>query len=146
MKRIYSIMFAAVAILAAASCQKEMTNEPETTGEPFSFTATIGDDTKTALANDGKNVTWTAGDEVIVFDNLGKEVVFSTDITEPQATATFSADAFEPNMTYDKIVAVYPERSGRTSTYDYETEEIFNLHIGTRLQPDIRTVGVEPHI
>ena len=125
MKRINSIMFAAVAILAAASCQKEMTNEPETTGEPFSFTATIGDDTKTALS-DGTKVVWTKDDKVSVFDQNGEPVEFSTAITEPQATATFSADAFEPNMSAEKLVALYPAKAEARLV----DGTITNVHIG----------------
>ena len=51
-------MFAAVAIFAAASCQKEMANEPleNNSGEQYTFSATILE-TKTVLA-EGNKVNW----------------------------------------------------------------------------------------
>ena len=75
MRKIYSIMFAAVAIFTAASCQKEITGAPEVKGEPFYFTASIGAETKTALS-DTKSVVWTLGDKVEVFDAKNDPVVF----------------------------------------------------------------------
>ena len=54
MKRIYSFLFAAVALFAAASCQKEIVGNaaPAAKGEPFTITAVAAAQTKTALNAD----------------------------------------------------------------------------------------------
>ena len=105
MKRIYSIMFAAVAIFTAASCQKELAdNTLPTGGEKYSFTATISPDTKTVLV-DGNKVNWSVGDNISVFDADNKPVTFEGQNTEVSATAEFHADAYNPAAT---IYAVYP--------------------------------------
>ena len=52
MKKNYSFVFAAIAILSAASCQKELVNAPETdttNAAPFSFIAEREAETKTVL-------------------------------------------------------------------------------------------------
>ena len=127
MKKIYSFVFAAVALFAAASCQKELVNAPETLGGDFTITASMSADTKTIL--DGETeIKWSAGDQISVFNAAGEEVVFSTDITSASATAKFTNDAaFEAPTT--ELVAMYPTRTDRTSTYNYETRLLENLHI-----------------
>ena len=77
MKKIYSFVFAAIAILSAASCQKEIINAPEvdTDAVPFSFVAERDAETKTVLVN-GKSTWWTPGDKVSAFDADGKAQTF----------------------------------------------------------------------
>ena len=126
MKKIYSFVFAAVALFAAASCQKELVNAPETKGEPFSFTATIGADTKTALSGE-KAVVWTPGDKVDVFNADGTTAEFTTDITEASATATFTG-TLTPDYTASNLYAIYPTR-GKNAKYDKETGIISSIRI-----------------
>ena len=126
MKKIYSFVFAAVALFAAASCQKELVNAPETKGEPFSFTATIGADTKTALSGE-KAVVWTPGDKVDVFNADGTTAEFTTDITEASATATFTG-TLTPDYTASNLYAIYPTR-GENAKYDKETGIISSIRI-----------------
>lgn len=65
------IFFAALALLAMASCVKEQPLAPETVeGEGASFTASRTSFTKTQLV-DGHKVEWKANNEILVF---GKEV------------------------------------------------------------------------
>ena len=65
------IFFAALALLAMASCVKEQPLAPETVeGEGVSFTASRSNFTKTQLV-DGRRVEWKANNEILVF---GKEV------------------------------------------------------------------------
>ena len=65
------IFFAAVALLAMASCVKEQPLAPETVeGEGASFTASRTNFTKTQLV-DGRRVEWKANNEILVF---GKEI------------------------------------------------------------------------
>ena len=108
MKRIYSFLFAAVALFAAASCQKEIAGNdvPAAKGEPFTITAVADAQTKTALnADDDKKVNWTAGDAIAVFDATGDGVEFTTGITEPAAQAVFEAEDFTAP---ESFVALYP--------------------------------------
>ena len=111
MKRFYSFVFAAVSILAAASCQKEMANEPiENNGEQYTFTATIEADTKTVLA-DGMKVNWSVDDNISVFDVEGKAVEFVGQHESQVASATFAATKYNPA---DNIYALYPHKSDAT--------------------------------
>ena len=114
MKRIYSFLFAAVALFAAASCQKEIVGNdaPAAKGEPFTITAVADAQTKTALnADDDKKVNWTAGDAIAVFDATGEGVEFTTDITEPAAQAVFEAEDFTAP---ESFVALYPYQTNLT--------------------------------
>ena len=60
MKKIYSFLFAAVTVFAAASCQKEVDNNVQATPaeDTFTVTATVGLDTKTTLDENGKSRKW----------------------------------------------------------------------------------------
>ena len=129
MKRINSFMFAAVAIFAAASCQKEMANEPlQNEGGDFTVTATTVADTKTVLDDVNNIIYWAPGDQISLFDTSGAEVVFSTDITTNQTKANFTNDTeFDAPSS---LLAVYPTRTDKTTTYDAANNTIRTLHIG----------------
>ena len=115
MKKIYSFLFAATALFAAASCQKEVAPEVETpNGEKITFTASTEVETKTALHENGKSTTWVADDQISVFDanKAGNNRCFKIDeITNEGKTATFSyegefvKDNTQPDPT---VVALYP--------------------------------------
>lgn len=126
MKKIYSFALAAVAILSAASCQKELVNETLSTAEGDAFTVTaIAPATKTVL--DDVNTYWTPGDQIAVYDATGAEVTFSTDITEKSATAVFSTEA--EFALPESLLAVYPKRTDRGET-SYSGGVVKGLHIG----------------
>ena len=129
MKRINSFMLAAVAIFAAASCQKEMANEPlQNEGGDFTVTATTVADTKTVLDDVNNIIYWAPGDQISLFDTSGAEVVFSTDITTNQTKANFTNDTeFDAPSS---LLAVYPTRTDKTTTYDAANNTIRTLHIG----------------
>ena len=75
-------VFAAIAILSAASCQKEIVApEADSNATAFSFVAEREAETKTTLVN-GKSTYWTPGDKVSAFDSKGTAVTFATAITE----------------------------------------------------------------
>lgn len=111
MKRIYSFVFAAIAILSAASCQKEIiAPEADSNATAFSFVAEREAETKTTLVN-GKSTWWTPGDKVSAFDSKGEAVAFSTAIDESSASALFTCEMISLPADYT-IHAVYPDRSG----------------------------------
>ena len=111
MKRIYSFAFAAVALFAAASCQDELANEIlQNEGGNYTFSATIGADTKTVLA-EGNKVNWSVGDNIMVFDATGAAVTFTGQNTEVSATADFHADSYNRGE-IETAYAAYPVRSG----------------------------------
>lgn len=113
MKRIYSFVFAAIAILSAASCQKEIVApEADSNATAFSFVAEREAETKTTLVN-GKSTYWTPGDKVSAFDSKGTAVTFATAITENSPSALFACDLFSlpENGT---IHAVYPAKPDAT--------------------------------
>ena len=113
MKRIYSFVFAAIAILSAAYCQKEIVApEADSNATAFSFVAEREAETRTTLVN-GKSTYWTPGDKVSAFDSKGTAVTFATAITENSASALFACESFSipSNGT---IHAVYPAKSDAT--------------------------------
>ena len=126
MKKIYSFVFAAIAILSAVSCQKEMANEPlDNNGGDFTVTAIASVESKTTLV-DGNKTYWTPGDKISLFNAEGEAVAFSTDITEKAASATFTnTAAFKVPET---IFAVYPDRgrSNETGSTQKLTDGIIN--------------------
>ena len=117
MKKIYSFLFAATALFAAASCQKEVAPEVETPNyEKITFTASTEVETKTALHQDdkGKTTIWVAGDKISVFDadKTGNNRCFEiAELSKDARTATFSytgefvMDNTQPDPT---VVALYP--------------------------------------
>ena len=121
MKKIYSFLFAAVTICAAASCQKEFDNTPvqNTEVNPITITA-VNASTKTTLV-DGVKTYWTSTDELSVFDFTGVGRKFTTDITENQAEATFTntdANFVEPaDLAAACLVALYPYDSDAVVDY-----------------------------
>ena len=88
------VFFAALALIAMASCIKEEPVAPETMeGEGVSFTASredFGATTKTVLV-DGHKVEWKAGNEVLVF---GKGVGADKD-DKATGSETFDAEAWK---------------------------------------------------
>ena len=70
MKKTFKFFAAALAIVAAASCAKEISNDdiqaPEQELVHKVFTASFDTDTKTTLADDGLSVHWTEGDAIKV--------------------------------------------------------------------------------
>lgn len=123
MKKIYSFVCAAAAVLTVASCQKEMTNGLTVSeGDHYTFSATIGDQTKTVLQN-GIMVMWSEGDNITVFDADNKPVTFIGQQTEAVATADFSAESYNPA---EKAYAVYPEC---TDAAEFDGNVISGLYI-----------------
>ena len=85
------IFFAALALLAMASCVKEEPAVPETVeGEGASFTASRTSFTKTQLV-DGYRVEWKANNEILVF---GKEVGSDKD-DKASGSETFDAEPWK---------------------------------------------------
>mgnify|MGYP003305966139 CR=1 FL=1 len=85
------IFFAALALLAMASCVKEEPAVPETVeGEGASFTASRTSFTKTQLV-DGYRVEWKANNEILVF---GKEVGSDRD-DKATGSETFDAESWK---------------------------------------------------
>ena len=126
MKKIYSFLFAATALFAASSCQKEVASEVETPkGEKITFTASTEVETKTALHENGKSTTWVADDQISVFDanKAGNNRCFEIDeITNEGKTATFSyegefvKDNTQPDPT---VVALYPYQANAYCDFFY---------------------------
>ena len=126
MKKIYSFLFAATALFAASSCQKEVAPEVEAPKfEKITFTASTEAETKTALHENGKSTTWLEDDQISVFDaNKGdNNRCFEIDeITNESKTATFS---YEGEFVMDKtqedptVVALHPYQEGAYCDFFY---------------------------
>lgn len=105
MKKIYSFMVAAVALFAAASCNKELPQENlPAVGETVVYTAsTDGADTKAVLNEDTKKSEWVADDAITVHDGT-KGWTF----TAAKAGANVDFSNSEGFGEYRPVLAVYP--------------------------------------
>lgn len=112
MKNVYSYMFAAVAMFAAVSCQKE-TIAPENV-DVYEVIAVATEETRTTLV-DGVKTHWTSSDVLTVFDAEGVNQKFTTDITEAAPSARFTTNKFAyPVEPQAALIAVYPHTAGAT--------------------------------
>lgn len=109
MKKLYLILSVALAVVAAASCQKESLVNDDNANVPSSpelhtFTATIAapeGDTKADIADDGI-FTFTAGDFIYIFNGNGVSGEDSSDsqaITFPIAKFNWGANKIQSNGT-----------------------------------------------
>ena len=126
MRKFYSFIIAALAVIAAASCNKELQDVPQQSGgEDMTFTAyTDGADTKTAL--DGKLSKWVSGDAITVLNSRGG-CEFTT--TDEGARATFINTA-SPLMG-DGFMAVYPAEYADHKYVADPAEKTVKAHIPT---------------
>lgn len=124
MKKIYSFMVAAVALFAAASCNKELPQENlPTVGETVVYTAsTDGADTKAVLNETTKKSEWVENDAITVHDGE-KGWTFTT--AEAGANVDFSNS--EGFGEYRPVLAVYP---AGTYTVDVNDKTV-NAYIPT---------------
>ena len=124
MKKIYSFMVAAVALFAAASCNKELPQENlPTVGETVVYTAsTDGADTKAVLNETTKKSEWVENDAITVHDGE-KNWTFTT--AEAGANVDFSNS--EGFGEYRPVLAVYP---AGTYTVDVNDKTV-NAYIPT---------------
>lgn len=126
MKKIYSFMVAAVAMIAAVSCNKENLNDNHLGGEVVTFRASLdGAGTKAQLV--GGKSQWQAKDAITVL-NGNKDYKFSTNAEGASVNFTYNNE--NNDFTGDKFVAVYPAQAG----YPYSTDlgsMTVNAHIPT---------------
>ena len=113
-------MIAAVALLAAVACNKELPGEQVPAGDVVTFEASVdGPDTKVAL--DGKVSKWESGDKITIHNGTtGYE--FSTTDAGAKANFTYAGADFAG----EKFMAVYP--SG-TYTADVEAKTVSGVVI-----------------
>ena len=115
MRKFSSFMAAAVAMLAAVSCNKEINNiDPVTPGaDAVVYTAYVdGAETKTILGDDkieGDKVKTTAkwsGEELITIHDGNKGFTFYTNAAEASTSAEFTYEG--DDFTASEVMAVYP--------------------------------------
>ncbi len=115
MKKFYSFLFAAVALVGFAACNSDSTEEPAPAQQvgKMEFTANIGEDTKTQLT-EGTKVKWCAGDAIAISNGtvVKKYEIKSEMISNNGKTATFEGDP----MDGDTFYAVYPYAEGAAYT------------------------------
>ena len=101
MKKFYSFLFAAVALVGFAACNSDSTEEPAPAQQvgKMEFTANIGEDTKTSL--DGMSVKWCKEDTIWV--NFKEFQIKDKASYEAATSATFTGNPVEA-----PFVAVYP--------------------------------------
>ena len=98
-------MVAAVALFAAASCNKELPQEQLPVGETVVYTASVdGADTKAVLNETTKKSEWVAGDAITVHDGT-KGWTFTADKAGQHADFSNSEGFGE----YRPVMAVYPK-------------------------------------
>lgn len=119
MRKFYSFMVAALAVMAAASCNKELQEVPQNSDkEIVKFTAFVdGADTKTVL--DGNVSKWESGDAITIL-NGNNTSEFTTQ--DEGVSASFTGTA----LSGDKFFAVYPaEYDNHEYTADLEGKSVF---------------------
>ncbi len=115
MKKIAKFLFAAIAMTAAVSCVKELTEDfrPAVTGNSYVFTATLEADTKTVLDENTMENLWLGdqnGNEYITVVEPGSANTYvAKGITAPTKEATFEmAENGGTGLTGKSVFAVYP--------------------------------------
>lgn len=117
MKKAINHLFAAIVILAAASCQKETLVEPavDATCSYRTITGSFDDSVLTKTAIDGTTPRWTDGDAIMITDgmvgNLLRIDLVSSDPQEGQALISDSGSKFTASIPADwgqTLFAVYP--------------------------------------
>lgn len=122
MKKFYSFLFAAVALVGFAACNSDSTEDqpaPAPQVGKMEFTANIGEDTKTAL--DGLNVTWCEGDIIGIWDGTATKPFTATEINGNSAKFEGMAALGQA-----KYYAVYPYVEGATCADGVWTGVNFN--------------------
>ena len=113
-------MVAAVALLAAVACNKELTGEQVPTGDVVTFEASVdGADTKVSL--DGKVSKWENGDKITIHNGTAS-YEFSTADAGTKANFTYAGNDFAG----EKFMAVYPSGS---YTADVEAKTVTGVVI-----------------
>lgn len=101
MKKIYSFLFAALATVAAVSCNKEVAPSDNLTEDVVVFTAGFDEATKTTISN-GKSL-WEANDKITVHNGT-KGYEFTADMAGRFVPFTYAGNDFAG----EKFMAVYP--------------------------------------
>lgn len=111
MKKVFKFFAAALAIVAAASCAKELsdnnttqTPDQELVHKVFSASLNVDSDTKTTLHTDGASVHWTEDD---VIKLIPKGSAYGTDFSVVSCDGSF-ADFEGETVNADSYRAVYP--------------------------------------
>lgn len=108
MKRICSFLVAAVAMISAVSCNKELQQEVIPAGQNAkTFMASFQDGETKAVLN-GTKTMWENNDAILVYDGI-ECVKYVTKLGEPAPAAKFVPADGEKEISGDKVIAVYPE-------------------------------------
>lgn len=119
-------MVAAVAMIAAVSCNKENLNDNHLGGEVVTFRASLdGAGTKAQLV--GGKSQWQAKDAITVL-NGNTDYKFSTNAEGASVNFTYNNE--NNDFTGDKFVAVYPAQAGYPYSADLGSMTV-NAHIPT---------------
>lgn len=100
MKKTLFFLFAAAAVISAASCQKIESTSAFT---PMTLTASFDNVTRTAI--DGFSVTWSDGDKIVVIDETGDIDTFTLSAGAGTKNGTFTQDNDE--VLEGQLYAVY---------------------------------------
>lgn len=126
MKNIYSFLVAAVAMFAAVSCNKELTNNNLFGGEVITFRASLdGADTKAQLV-EGKS-QWEANDAITVLNGTSG---FKFTTASEGASVNFTYDNSKGDFSGEEFIAVYPASSGYPYSADLGDKTV-NAYIPT---------------
>lgn len=128
MKKIYSYMFAAVAMFAMVACSKENiengpVHEIPADAVKMTYSASLSEDTKTIIS--GKTSLWSGTENIAVLGNYYYN--FSATLETPSASAEFSCDAYSAGET--EVLAIYPYAA--TYTYNLAQKTISKVVIPT---------------
>ena len=116
MKKVYILLFAAVALAVSCQVEPQTDVEEQTPAEvemmvEKDFTVSMpGSDTKTALAGDGHTVNWVSGDKInVIAATSGNQYTYTLKSGEGTPTAVFTGSMSVSDAADTKFYAVYPD-------------------------------------
>lgn len=138
MKKIVKYLVAAVAMVAAVSCQEELAlNErpAQNSGMPV-FTASLNNlNTRTVLEEESMKTLWTGGEWIDVMDFEGVNNIYSTPaLEEPAQKVDFSLKE-GGDFVGNSVFAVYPHNEKNTYWTDLD---MFGVEV---IHPDVQTAA-----
>lgn len=102
MRKVYSLLFAAVATLAAVSCNKEVAPSEDLVEDAVVFTAGFDEQTRTTINQEGKSL-WEKSDKITIHNGT-KGYEFTADKAGRNVSFTYTGNDFAG----EKFMAVYP--------------------------------------
>ena len=135
MKKCIYIISSLLCLMAAGSCStKELVPERQNEGPLVQITITAGLDeaSKAYISEEGKKWTWSAGDELAVFDGTAKRLFTIDPASAGSQTARFTG---EVSASFTSLDAVFPYAAAGVSATDFKIPADQTISAGSSVDP-----------